>query len=52
LEALYMERRALFGCCVILAGATLISATFIHLAEHAVQPDKFAQSRTLCGGQS
>lgn len=41
LEALYAERRALFGCAVILAGATLISATFIHLAERAVQPDKF-----------
>ncbi len=41
LEALYTERRALFGCCVILAGATLVSATFIHLAERDVQPDKF-----------
>jgi voltage-gated potassium channel len=41
LEALYVERRALFGCAVILAGATLISATFIHLAERDVQPDKF-----------
>ncbi len=41
LEALYTERRALFGCCVILAGATMISATFIYLAERDVQPDKF-----------
>jgi voltage-gated potassium channel len=41
LEALYVERRALFGCAVILAGATLISATFIHLAERDAQPDKF-----------
>ena len=41
LEALYAERRALFGCLVILAGATLISATFVHLAERTVQPDKF-----------
>ena len=41
LEALYTERRALFGCWVILAGATLISATFIHLAEREAQPDKF-----------
>jgi voltage-gated potassium channel len=41
LEALYAERRALFGCAVILAGATLISATFIHLAERDAQPDKF-----------
>jgi voltage-gated potassium channel len=41
LDALYVERRALFGCAVILAGATLISATFIHLAERDAQPDKF-----------
>jgi voltage-gated potassium channel len=41
LEALYVERRALFGCAVILAGATLISATFMHLAERDAQPDKF-----------
>jgi voltage-gated potassium channel len=41
LEALYAERRALFGCAVILAGATLISATLIHLAERGAQPDKF-----------
>jgi len=41
LEALYAERRALFGCAVILAGATLISATFIHLVERDAQPDKF-----------
>jgi voltage-gated potassium channel len=41
LEALYTERRALFGCAVILTGATLISATFAHLAERDAQPDKF-----------
>ena len=41
LEALYAERRALFGCAVIFAGATLVSATFIHLAELDAQPDKF-----------
>jgi voltage-gated potassium channel len=41
LDALYVERRALFGCALILAGATLISATFIHLAERDAQPDKF-----------
>jgi voltage-gated potassium channel len=41
LEVLYTERRALFGCCIILASATLISATFIHLAERGVQPEKF-----------
>jgi voltage-gated potassium channel len=41
LEALYAERRALFGCVVILAGTTLMSAAFIHLAEREAQPDKF-----------
>ncbi len=41
LEALYAERRALFGCSVILLGATLISATFAYLAERGAQPDKF-----------
>jgi len=41
LEALYSERRALFGCLVILAGATLITATFMHLVERDVQPEKF-----------
>jgi len=40
LEALYSERRALFGCIVILAGATLVSASLMHLAERHVQPDK------------
>jgi voltage-gated potassium channel len=41
LEALYAERRALFGCLFILFGATLITAAFIHLAERGAQPDKF-----------
>lgn len=41
LEALYSERRALFGCVVILAGVTLVTAVFIHLAEREVQPEKF-----------
>jgi voltage-gated potassium channel len=41
LEALYSERRALFGCVVILAGATLVTASFIHVAEREVQPEKF-----------
>ncbi len=41
LDALYAERRALFGCVVILLGATLITAAFIHLAERDAQPDKF-----------
>ena len=41
LEALYAERRALVGCFVILCGATLIAAACMHLAEGAVQPEKF-----------
>src|SRR5262249_32326572 len=45
LEALYSERRALFGCVVILTGATLITAAFIHLAEREVQPEKFGPIR-------
>ncbi len=41
LDALYSERRALFGCFVILCGATLIAAGLMHLAERAAQPEKF-----------
>jgi voltage-gated potassium channel len=41
LEALYSERRSLFGCFVILCGATLMAAALMHLAESAAQPDKF-----------
>ena len=41
LEALYSERRALGGCFVILCGATLTAAAFMHLAEGAAQPTKF-----------
>jgi voltage-gated potassium channel len=41
LEALYSERRALFGCFVILCGATLMAAALMHLAEGGVQPEKF-----------
>jgi voltage-gated potassium channel len=40
LEVLYGERRALFGCVVILFGATLITAAVMHLVEGHVQPDK------------
>jgi len=40
LDALYSERRALFGCVVILMGAALIAASLMHLAERGVQPDK------------
>jgi voltage-gated potassium channel len=41
LDALYSERRALFGCFVILVGATLFTAAIMHLAEREAQPDKF-----------
>jgi voltage-gated potassium channel len=41
LDALYAERRALFGCFVILIGTTLIAATAMHLVERHVQPEKF-----------
>src|SRR5262245_26149474 len=40
LDVLYSERRALFGCVVILFGATLIAAAAMHLVEGRVQPDK------------
>ena len=40
LEVIYSERRALFGCIVILTGATLIAAAVMHLVEGRVQPDK------------
>jgi len=41
LDALYDERRALGGCLIILLGATLLSASVMHLVERNVQPDKF-----------
>ena len=40
-NVLYGERRALFGCFVILIGATLFAATFMHLIERDAQPEKF-----------
>ncbi|HEY1361102.1 MAG TPA: cyclic nucleotide-gated ion channel [Xanthobacteraceae bacterium] len=40
LDALYSERRALFGCFVILIGATLFAANIMYLVERDVQPDK------------
>jgi voltage-gated potassium channel len=40
LDALYSERRALFGCVLILLGTALIAASLMHLAERGVQPDK------------
>jgi voltage-gated potassium channel len=41
LEVIYRERRALFGCVVILLGTTFIAASLMHLAEARAQPDKF-----------
>jgi len=40
LEVLNSERRALFGCIVILFGTMLITAALMHLVEGKVQPDK------------
>jgi voltage-gated potassium channel len=40
LAALHAERRALFGCLVILAGAVLVFASLLYAAEHDVQPDR------------
>jgi len=40
LDALSAERRALFACLVIFAGATLFSAALMHLAEGHAQPEK------------
>lgn len=41
LDAIYAERRALFGCFIILVGATLIAASVMYVVERQVQPDKF-----------
>jgi voltage-gated potassium channel len=41
LDAIYSERRALFGGFVILAGTAMISASTMYILERAVQPDKF-----------
>ena len=38
--ALHAERRALFGCLVILAGAVLVFASLLYTIERDVQPDK------------
>ena len=40
LDVLYSERRALFGCFVILFGAALMAAALMHVAEGRVQPEK------------
>jgi hypothetical protein len=44
LDVLYSERRALFGCFVILLGATLLAASVMHVVERHAQPDKFGTS--------
>ena len=41
LEALYAERRALFGCFVMLVGSALFAASVMYLIERNAQPDKF-----------
>ena len=41
LDVIFAERRALFGCLVIFAGAALIAAAVMHVAERGAQPDKF-----------
>jgi voltage-gated potassium channel len=41
LDVINTERRALFGCFIILLGATLIAASVMQVIEGAVQPDKF-----------
>ena len=41
LDAVNEERRALFGCMLILFGATIIVASIMHLVEGHAQPDKF-----------
>lgn len=40
LSAIHAERRALFGCVVILTGAVLLFASVLYAIEHKVQPDK------------
>jgi voltage-gated potassium channel len=41
LDALYTERRALFGCLVIVMGATLVAASIMQVVEGQAQPEKF-----------
>jgi voltage-gated potassium channel len=40
LAAIHAERRTLFGCLVILAGAVLVFASLLYAVEHDAQPDK------------
>jgi voltage-gated potassium channel len=41
LDAIYTERRALFGCLVIIMGATLVGASIMQVVEGEAQPEKF-----------
>jgi voltage-gated potassium channel len=41
LDAIYTERRALFGCLVIVMGATLVAASIMQVVEGDAQPEKF-----------
>ena len=41
LDVLYAECRALFGCLVILIGATFVAASIMYVVERHAQPDKF-----------
>jgi len=40
LDAVYEERRALFGCLIILSGAALVAATLMYVAEGQLQPEQ------------
>jgi voltage-gated potassium channel len=41
LDAIAAERRALFGCLVIMIGTSFIAAALVHVAERSAQPEKF-----------
>jgi voltage-gated potassium channel len=41
LSAIHAERRALFGCVVILTGVVLLFACLLYAVEHKTQPEKF-----------
>lgn len=41
LDVLYAERRALFGCLVILIGMTFVAASLMYSVERHAQPEKF-----------
>ena len=53
LDALYAERRALFGCVVILLGTTVVAAAVMHVIEgHGPAGQVRHRSPTPCGGRS